>query len=431
MNKITLHPAFVFTRSHDGIFEFKHKKNKLRVLFHQLSGTGVVTSNIVYCVGSKHELPGHTGLAHMLEHMLFKPSKTDLAHKRQSSIMALERNIGVTINASTWKDRTNYFCTAPASYLREILTIQADQMQNILINKKNLTAEQTAVLSEYDMYNSDPHFALECAVSAVAFSAHPYRHETIGWRSDIERFTADALNDFYRTHYIPNNATIIIVGDTTCNEALSAVDDAFGKIPFGTPSTNSIIIEPPQEGIRRTSVVRPTTTNLLSIATKASAFGTIEWLQTLILLKILADGPDSILHRALVDTGKVTGVDYSIYPTAEPFLATIVCTLANNSSHDSIEQTILTIISNLTVKDLQKALKKTVAQICYAEPHSRDSSNSIASELTEYVATDDWTTWCKLEALVKKVTPKELVTLRDHLFTSTKLTIGTFKGTTE
>lgn len=423
------HAAFKLVRFEQDFFEYEHKKNGLKVIFHQIPDTNVVTTNIVYKVGSKHEVPGETGLAHMLEHMLFKPTKSDLDKKMsQSSIMEMERNYGVNLNASTFKDRTNYYCTAPASFLSKTLSIYSDQMQNVLITDKNLKAEQTTVLSEYDMYNSDPYFALDVAVSAAAFLTHPYRHETIGWRSDIERYTAQKLNSFYKLHYVPNNATIVLVGDVDAKEALNEVDKAFGKIPKGELPKVSPIIEPTQEGIRRTSIVRQTTTNILTISAKAPSLVAKDWLTTLVFLKILTDGPDSLLHRALVDTGKVTSVSYALYPMSENFLATIVCTLANNGSHDAIEKAIFKIVSNLTSKDLTTPLKKTVAQICYAEPFSRDSSSNIASELTEYVSTEDWTQWCKVDEQIKKVTVKELLAIRDNLVNPNGLTIGTFIG---
>lgn len=422
------HPAFTFVRSCEDFFEYRHKKNDLRVVFHRIADTKVVTANIVFAVGSKHEVGGQTGIAHMLEHMLFKPTQSDLAKKQPSSIMELERNTGAVINASTWKDRTNYYCTAPAEKLAEILTIQADQMQNVVITDKNLAPERTNVLSEYDMYNSNPYFALESSVSAVAFLAHPYRHETIGWRSDIEQYTAEKLNNFYHTHYAPNQATLIIVGDVHCAEALALVNNKFGKISKGTKQSASTIHEPVQEGTRRTTIVRPTTTNLVSISTKGPGFGTKEWTAMQILLKILSDGQDSILHRALVDTGKITAVEGYIYPMVEEFLATITCTLADHTSHEKIEKLVLAIIMKLTAKELAKSLKKTVAQICYAEPFARDSSSNIASELTEYVITDDWTKWCQTEKFAKEVSVKDLLTLRDGLFLPNKLTVGLFIG---
>jgi zinc protease len=365
----------------------------------------------------------------MLEHMLFKPTTTDIAHKRLSSIMTLERDMGATINASTGKDWTNYYATVPTTLLTHLLTIQADQMQNVVLTTKNLTPEQTTVLSEYDMYNSNPYFALECAVSATAYSAHPYRHETIGWRSDIEAYTAEKLEKFYRLHYQPSNATIVIIGDVSCKDALTAVNTAFGAIPNTALPPTPIATEPPQEGIRRTSITRPTTTNLLIVGAKSPALCTPQWLQTLVLLKVLADGPDSILHRALVDTGLVINVDYSLYPTAEPFLATLTCTLADSTSHSSIEAKVRSIIKLLTNETLKHPLKKTTAQILYAEPFARDSSYGIASELTEYVASSDWTQWCQTETLISKISTKDLLAIRDQLFVDHNLTIGTFIGT--
>lgn len=424
------HKDFKLICSYKDFFEFVLKKNKLRVLLHHIPDTGVVTANIVYRVGSKYELPGYTGLAHMLEHMLFKPTSTDLANKRPASIMTLERYMGANINASTWKDRTNYYATIPTKLLQTLLQIQADQMQNVVLTDKNLAPELTTVLSEFDMYNSDPYFALVSAVSAVAYNHHPYRHETIGWRSDIEGFTAKKLKEFYHTYYQPQNATLLIIGDVTHQKALALVAKIFGPLKNTTMSLPILSIrEPSQEGIRRTSVARPTTTNILSLSVKCSALGSIKWLETLVLFKLLADGTDSILYRALVDTGLITSVEYTIYPTAEPFLATLSFSLINKTSHSDIEKMVFTIINSLTARTLKLPLKKTISQILYAEPFARDSSYSIACELMEYIATDDWTKWCQIEAQVKKITTKNLLALRDSLFRDTNLTIGTFIGT--
>lgn len=432
MNKkqlISINPSFSFVCLEQDFFEFKHKTNGLRVLFHHISGTNVVTSNIVYNVGSKQEVPGESGLAHMLEHMIFKPTKNDLLRKMsQSSIMELERDFGAVINASTWKDRTNYYCTAPAPLLEKILSIQADQMENVVITDKNLKAERSNVLSEYDMYNSDPYFALEANMSAVAYLTHPYRHETIGWRNDIEQYTAEKLNTFYKKFYVPNNATLILVGDVELKSALEMVDKTFGKIPKGELPKPSKVNEPAQEGVRRVSVIRPTKNSLLSLSVKSPGLTDFDWIVTLVLLKILADGPDSLLHRFLVDTGRVTNVDYALYPTTEPFLSSITCTLANNFSHKKIEGLIIKFVADLKAKDLKVPLQKTIAQISYVEPFTRDSSNCIASELTEYVGTADWTLWCKTEQLINKISVKDLLLVRDRFIKYQDLTIGYFIG---
>jgi len=161
--------------------------------------TGVVTSNITYKAGSRDEANGETGIAHMLEHMLFKPTTQDLKKNIDSSAMQLERETGCIINANTWKDRTTYFFSYPVEHFSRALQVEAERMQDVVITDKEFLPERGNVLSEFDMYNGDPHFALNVQMVCAAFHSHPYGHETIGFREDIERYTPAKLQRFTQT----------------------------------------------------------------------------------------------------------------------------------------------------------------------------------------------------------------------------------------
>ena len=420
---------FTLLKEVENIKEFSLKSNGLRVVYLHIPDTGVITSNIVYHVGSRDEMPGETGLAHMLEHMLFKPTTFDIARKQSGAAMVFEREIGVLLNATTSKDRTNYYFSYPKEHLSRALRIEAERMNSVVLTDKEFLPERTNVLSEFDMYNGMPEFALEKNMLGAAFMSHPYGHEVIGSREDIESYTTKKLGRFYETHYMPNNATLIVVGDVTEDTLFEEVYTSFSSLQSKVLLPKAIINEPTQEGIRHISIERPSTTNIVAIGIKHPGFPSREWNETVALLKILADGPDSILHRALVDTGKAAQV-HSLFDTGcETSVAMILITLSAPKKHQTILDEALTLINSVRKEVLAAELKKTIAQIVDTEPFSRDSSFKIAAELTEYVAAKNWPAYFETEKSLREITPAVLVKRRDTLFNRTQITTGFFIGT--
>ncbi|MBP6924747.1 MAG: insulinase family protein, partial [Candidatus Pacebacteria bacterium] len=206
-------PGFAHIETAGGITEFLYKANGLRVLYLNRPNTGVITTNITYFVGARDETRGETGLAHMLEHMLFKPTVFDIEAGIDSGAMQFERDTGCVLNANTWKDRTTYFFSYPKEYFERALKIEAERMNGVVLTDESLNPERNNVLSEHDMYNGDPYFALNVSMVGAAYNSHPYGHETIGHRQDIEDYTAATLDRFYRFYYRPDNAVMMIVGD--------------------------------------------------------------------------------------------------------------------------------------------------------------------------------------------------------------------------
>lgn len=423
-------PGFTHIKTVSGIDEYVLKSNGLRVLYHYRPDTEVVTTNITYLVGASDETLGKSGLAHMLEHMLFKPTVADKkANIPNGSAMKFEREVGCILNANTWKDRTTYYFSYPKKYLDRALHIEAQRMTGVILNQKELGPEQKNVLSEFDMYNGDPYFALTVQLVSTAFLSHPYGHETIGYREDIEDYTPKRLQQFYTDYYRPDNAVMMVIGDVEKNRALQAVKKQFSAIK--NPQTSiprHHIREPKQEGTRRVSIERNSTTNILSIGFKHAGFGSKEWLTTAIMLNVLTDGPESVFEKLLLDTGKVAAIDSSQEPTAETNLAVIHFTLAPGQSHSEIEKMVLDTIAQLTVTDITKLVKKTKAGMLTQELFSRTSSMLIAQELTEYVASGDWAQYAKTPDLLKAITPKMVIDCMKTHFTPANLTIGTFIG---
>lgn len=422
--------GFAFVSEQNGIQEYKLKKNELTILYKHIPDTEVITTNITYRGGARDETTGETGIAHMLEHMLFKPTKRDIAKKTDGGAMRFERETGCILNANTWRDRTTYFFNYPAEHFTRALEIEAERMNDLVLTDKEFQPERGNVLSEFDMYFGDPEYALSASMVGCAFHSHPYGHETIGFREDIERYTVTALERFYRRFYRPDNATLMVIGDITCEAALRAIKRSFGHIKNPTEQIpRHTVVEPIQEGVRRTEIKRNSATNLLAIGFKHEGFPSQEWFTTAILLEVLAGRRDSILHKLLVDTGEASAIEYLIEPTSEQGLGIIYITLAQGSSHDKVERRALEAIRAIDRASIVTDVKKSKQSMLTGELFARDSSLQIAMELTEHVAAGDWRTYTHVEQRIRAVTPARVAMLASTHFAAHNLTIGRFIGT--
>lgn len=424
-------PGYEFVKQAGGIEEYRLKSNNLTVLFQNRKDTGIVTTNITYRVGAKDEHRGITGVAHMLEHMLFKPTTFDKKNKMSDSAsMLFERETGCILNANTWKDRTTYYFSYPQEYFAHALQIEAERMTGTILTDKELAPEQNNVLSEFDMYNGDPHYALHVQVCSTAFHSHPYGHETLGYREDIEDYTAEKLEVFYRNYYRPDNATMMVIGDVDKETALKEVKKQFGSIQNPvTPIPRLNIREPKQEGLRRANIERTSTSSLLSIGFKHAGFPTKEWFITSTMLDILTSGPESILQKKLIDTGLASSVGAMIEPTYETNVGVVNVDMENTQSLDKIEKIVLDTVRSLTAKDIQSLIEKTKEQNITEELFAREKSMRVAADLTEYVAADSWDTYAKALDIIKKVSTKDVLNCLETSFKENNLTIGHFKGT--
>ena len=213
--------------------------NGLTVLVKEVRNAPVVSFSVWYRAGSRNEHTGITGVSHLLEHMLFKGTKQ---HRLGEIPRSLYLN-GASFNASTYYDWTNYYATIASDRLELAMRIEADRMVNSRIDKADLDAEMTVVRSELEGGENSPGRLLWQAVVSTAYHAHPYRWPVIGWRSDVENISRDAMYQYYRTHYGPNNAVAVVVGDVSAAEALRLVQKHFGPIksipkpPRSTPSS--------------------------------------------------------------------------------------------------------------------------------------------------------------------------------------------------
>lgn len=420
--------GFTFIKQHTDIKEYR-LDNGLSVLYKKMNDTGVITTNITYKVGARNENVGETGVAHMLEHMLFKPTKYDLQKKIDSGAMQFERETGCILNANTWKDRTTYFFSYPKEHFTRALQIEAERMHDVVISEKEFIPERGNVLSEFDMYFGDPQFALSVAMVATAFHAHPYGHETIGFREDIENYTTQKLQAFYDKYYDPCNATLMIIGDIDEKTALKETVRLFGSLATrGKAPVYPYVGEPKQEGLRRIEIRRQALSNVVAFGVKHEGFPTRDWFITTLLFSILTDGQDSILYKKLVDTGLAAKVEAAVEPTSEQNLGLLFVTLSKKATHARIEKEVFDAIAALTPAQLAKHYKKVQQRVITQELVGRESSLKIAMELTEYVAANAWEAFFNTEEILKGITAKDIVQKAKQLFDPKTMTIGHFIG---
>src|SRR5215218_640459 len=221
--------------------------NGLTVLVQEMHTAPLASVWCWYKVGSKDERPGLTGVSHWVEHMNFKGT-TNIPRDQVKGII---EQFGGSWNGYTWIDQTTYLETASRDALDRMLFIESERMARCLYDPDDCESERTVIISELQGGENDPDQLLDQELTATAFKAHPYRHPTIGWLSDLETMTRDDLYRYYRRYYVPNNATLVIVGDVESEAALHMVQRRFGSIQPGPEPQRRRAVEPDQTGERR------------------------------------------------------------------------------------------------------------------------------------------------------------------------------------
>src|SRR3954452_18824414 len=257
--------------------------NGLRLLVQEVHTAPLATVWSWYRVGSKDETPGFTGVSHWVEHMKFKGT-TNIP---RDQVKGLVERYGGYWNGYTWIDQTTYTETATRDALDHMLFIEAERMANCLYDAADCESERTVIISELQGGENDPDQLLDQELTATAFRAHPYGHPTIGWLGDLQTMTRDDLYGYYRRHYVPNNATLVVVGDVETDDVVRRVDKAFGAISPGPARRGIPTVEPEQFGERRIEVIKEGTTSYLKLAYHAPAVSDADFFPMLVLDAIL------------------------------------------------------------------------------------------------------------------------------------------------
>jgi len=410
-----------------GIEEYLYQPNGMNVLLLQDNASPVATVQIVYRVGSKHEVLGNTGSTHLLEHLMFKGTPT-FNKKNGNTITDVLQNTGAQLNATTWYDRTNYFETLPSDKIELALQIEADRMRNSLLLKEDKEAEMTVVRNEFERGENNPNSLLDKEIWAAAYIAHPYHHSTIGWKSDIENAPIEVLRNFYNTYYWPDNATLTIIGDFKKENVFELIEKYFGKItkaPNAMPQPYTQ--EPQQYGARKIIVRKPGELGVVNKAYKIPGALHEDLPALNILAQIIGVGPSAILNKTFVDTR--LGI-YS-YASATNFkevgLFTIGVGFPTTSKHEDIDVKINEVVAKIQQEGVtQDEVNRVVAKISAQTILARDGSGVIASALNEAIASGDWTDYITGVDRLKKVTPADVIRVANKYLVDDQSTTGYF-----
>jgi zinc protease len=356
-----------------------HFENGLKVLTRELHNAPVATFWVWYRVGSRNEALGITGAAHWVEHMMFKGTQK----LGKGDVFKLVTRNGGSNNAFTWLDYTAYYETLPSDRLDIAIQIESDRMVNARFEPDEVESERTVIISEREGHENDPGFWLAEEIQATAFKVHPYHHETIGWKADLQRMTRDDLYNFYKKYYAPNNATVVAVGDFETNQLLDQVHATFGQIPRGANIAALTLEEPEQAGERRVTVRRPGAAPYFVAAFKSPRATDPDFYPTMMLAGVLAGasglamgrtspGRSSRLYRALVEKELTTDVGCFYRPMLDPYLFQVSATARPGVALQKIERAVLVELEKIstepiTDQEFEKVLKQTRAQYVYAE----------------------------------------------------------------
>ncbi|HSE97501.1 MAG TPA: pitrilysin family protein, partial [Blastocatellia bacterium] len=344
--------------------------------------------NITYLVGSKHENYGETGMAHLLEHLLFKGSKEHPNIDRELT----ER--GADANGSTWTDRTNYYETFPASdaNLEWALKLEADRMVNSFVAKKDLDSEMTVVRNEFELGENSPQSVLSERVASTAFLWHNYGKSTIGARSDIENVPIERLQAFYRTHYQPDNAALLVAGKFDEPKALGLINTIFGAIPRPSRVLPKVYTqEPVQDGERSVTLRRVGDVQLVAAAYHVPAGSHPDFAALSILVELLGDTPSGRLHKALVESKKASSVAAVAYQFGEPTLAFFEAEVRQESSLDPARDALVETVERFTATPPTKEeVERARTQLLKNIELNLNASDRVGVELSEWIGMGDW-----------------------------------------
>ncbi|WP_299467606.1 pitrilysin family protein [uncultured Gimesia sp.] len=410
-------------RTVEGITEYS-LENGMKVLLFPDASSPKVTVNLTLLVGSRHEGYGETGMAHLLEHMLFKGTPTHPTIPKDLQAR------GAQFNGTTWYDRTNYYETLPASEdnLEFALKMESDRMMNSYVKAEDLLSEMTVVRNEFERGENSPSRMLMQKIMSSAFEWHNYGKSTIGNRADIERVPVDRLKAFYKKYYQPDNAVLIVAGKFDQAEALTLINKYFGTIPRPERKLDATYTEePPQEGERFITLRRIGEVPVVGVAYHIPAAAHKDMAALDVLESALTDDPSGVLYQALVATKKASSVSGSLFALHDPGVLRLMVEVVKGNDPQVILgimfDTLQTVIDKgISAENVDRAKEKLLKQYEQAE----NNSSRLAVELSEWVSMGDWRLRFLYRDALEKVTPEDVKRVADLYLKENNRTVGVF-----
>ena len=391
-----------------------------------------------YRVGSRDERPGLTGVSHWVEHMNFKGT-TNIPRDQVKGII---EQFGGMWNGYTWIDQTTYLETASRDALDRMLFIEAERMARCLYDPEDCESERTVIISELEGGENDPDQLLDQEVTATALKVHPYRNPTIGWIGDLRAMSRDDLYGFYRRYYVPNNATLVVVGDVDTDDVLRRVEREFGSIPAGPSLARIHTVEPEQIGERRVTIRKEGTTAYLKLALHAPGVTDPQFVPLLVLDAILtgAKGVNlwssfhvpppqrrARLYRALVEGGVASAVSGALLPTADPFLYYVSATATQGTPLAAVEETLVRELDRVGRDGVDEAeVARAKTQLLARLVFDGDSVTNIAHQLGYFQTIANADLFLGMPDAIRAVTPDSVSRAAAVVVRPSNRTIGWF-----
>ncbi|MGD9841967.1 MAG: M16 family metallopeptidase [Steroidobacteraceae bacterium] len=407
----------------EGISEYR-LENGLKVLLFPDASKQTITVNITYLVGSRHENYGETGMAHLLEHMLFKGTP------RHPNIPAELSAHGARPNGTTWYDRTNYFETFAATdtNLEWALDLEADRMINSYVAKKDLDTEMTVVRNEFERGENNPGSVLEERIMSTAYLWHNYGNSTIGARADIENVPIERLQDFYKTYYQPDNAVLLIAGKIDEHKTLELVRKHFSPIPKPTRVLPSIYtLDPTQDGEREVVLRRTGDIQVVGAAYHVPSGAHADFAALDIISEVLGDEPSGRLYKSLVETKQAANVYSYSYQLHDPGMALMFAEVRQGNSLQTARDTLIKTVEGLaTQPPTEEEVERARANLLNKIELDLNDSADIGKTLSEWIGMGDWRLYFLHRDRLRIVTVTDVQRVAATYFKPSNRTVGIF-----
>lgn len=412
----------------EGINEY-HLANGLQILLIPDKSKSMVTVNMTVFVGSRHEGYGEAGMAHLLEHMLFKGTPD------HPNIPELLKERGAQFNGTTWLDRTNYYESLPAfspTQQRENLEIairlEADRLVNSKLLSSDLASEMTVVRSEFESGENNPARVLRQRVQAAAYDWHNYGQTTIGNLSDIERVPIHRLQEFYRKFYRPDNVMLVVAGKFSTTHALDAIQAHFG--PIETPASaldSTYTTEPPQDGERTITLRRVGNVQIASAAYHVPAGANRQYAAVEMLAYIFGTEPAGRLYRSLVVPDLASSVSVMSMALHDPGLFVVSTRVPVARCIESAQRALIECVEGVTESPISETeLQRAKTQFLKDRELRATDTKNIAIELSEWAAQGDWRLYFLFRDYVESLTPQECTAAATQFLVRNNRTTGLF-----
>ena len=366
-------------------YEITTLPNGLTVVLSEDHSTPIIHVQLVYHVGSKNERPGRTGFAHLFEHLMFKGSK-NVQPEAHTSMLA---SVGAQSNAFTTDDETVFWETVPAQYLPLSLWLEADRMATLRIDKDTFANERDVVKEERRMrVDNQPYGRLNEIIYDQAFTVHPYKHATIGSMADLEAASVEDVRDFYKTFYVPANATLVIVGDFETAQALTLVNNYLGRVPKSDRVVpRDIPQEPPQTKEKRVTLQEPWPLPAVVVGYHVTKDGNPDSYPLHIAAKVLSDGQTSRIYKKLVYEKQMAVAAFGNANLIEdPNLFYAVAIVAPGHTPEEVIEALITELDRLKAEPISAhELQRTKNQFARDYIMGRESNQQKAGQLSHAV----------------------------------------------